>query len=114
MVRIATEHNVPVTDVVLEERDATFGRSRGSTDLVMAEYEHNLKAVEIGADGVKVFYLDHCDPMNKTEGTKFFTDKFLDDALFYTLAAQVGNHCVGLRPAQEPVTTVPIRVSSRP
>lgn len=32
------------------------------------------------------------------EGPKCFGDKFLDDALLYTLAAQVGNHCIGLRP----------------
>jgi len=100
MVRIATEHNVPVTDVVLEEEMLLSGRSRDEIlDLVMAEYEHNLKAVEIGADGGESILLGTiATQLNKTEGTKFFTDKFLDDALFYTLAAQVGNHCVGLRP----------------
>ena len=46
-VRIATEHNVPVTDVVIEEEMLLSGRSREEIlDLVMVEYEHNLRQLK--------------------------------------------------------------------
>lgn len=100
MVRIATEYQVPVTTVVIEEEMLLTGRSRAEIlDLVMAEYQHNLHAVDVGAeDGESILLGTIASQLNRQEGPKFFNDKLLDDALFYTLAAQVGNHCVGLRP----------------
>lgn len=100
MVRIATEYQVPVTTVVIEEEMLLTGHSRAEIlDLVMAEYQHNLHAVDVGAeDGESILLGTIASQLNRQEGPKFFNDKLLDDALFYTLAAQVGNHCVGLRP----------------
>lgn len=100
MIKIATDFKVPVTQVVIEEEMLLTGHSKEEIlDLVMAEYEHNLRAVDIGAEnGESILLGTIASQLNKTEGPKFFNDPLLDDALFYTLAAQVGNHCVGLRP----------------
>lgn len=100
MVKIATEYETTVTDVVLIEEEILSGRSRDEIlDLVMVEYEHNLEAAEIGASGGESILLGTiATQLQERGGPKFFDDPFLDDALFYTLAAQVGNHCVGLRP----------------
>ena len=77
MVRIATEHNVPVTDVVIEEEMLLSGRSREEIlDLVMVEYEHNLKAVEIGADGGEVFCSERSQPNLTRQSTKSFLINF--------------------------------------
>ena len=65
----------------------------------MNEYAHNLKAVEIGVkDGESILLGTVASQLAAQPGPKCFEDSFLDDALLYTLGAQVGNHCIGLRP----------------
>lgn len=100
MIAIAKKHNVRVTDVVLTEAEIQTGRSRSDIlAAVMEQYDHNLKALEIGLkDGESILLGTVASQLASQEGAKCFTDSFLDDALLYTLAAQVGNHCIGLRP----------------
>ncbi|MCP1101842.1 L-serine dehydratase [Aequitasia blattaphilus] len=100
MIEIAKEYDVKVTDVVLIEAAIQTGLFREEIlSRVMEEYRHNLRALEIGMkDGESILLGTVASQLAAQEGSKCFTDSFLDDALLYTLAAQVGNHCIGLRP----------------
>ncbi len=100
VVKLATEFETRVIDVVLLESEIQTGLAR--TEIltrVMTEYDHNIRALEIGlADGESILLGTVASQLNTIEGPKCFGDKMLDDALLFTLAAQVGNHCIGLRP----------------
>lgn len=100
MLAISREFSVPVTDVVLAEAEIQTGMKRDDIlKAVMDEYSHNLRALEIGLeDGESILLGTVASQLAKTPGPKCFDDSFLDDALLFTLAAQVGNHCIGLRP----------------
>ena len=100
MVAVAQEYGVRVVDVVLVETELRTGKSREEILTgIMEEYAHNLKAVEIGVkDGESILLGTVASQLAAQEGSKCFEDSFLDDALLYTLGAQVGNHCIGLRP----------------
>ncbi len=97
---LAKEYNTRVVDVVLIESEIRTGLSRDIIlTKVMDEYAHNMKALEIGLkDGESILLGTVASQLNKVEGSKCFEDSLLDNALLYTLAAQVGNHCIGLRP----------------
>lgn len=99
-IALAAEFHLRVVDVVLTEAELRTGLARDEIlTRVMEEYAHNLKAVEIGArDGESILLGTVAAQLSALEGEKCFSDPFLDDALLYTLAAQVGNHCIGLRP----------------
>ena len=100
MIQLTKDYNVRVIDVVLEEAIFQTGLSREEIlTRVMDEYAHNLKALDIGLeDGESVLLGTAAADLNKMERPLVFADSFLDNALLYTLAAQVGNHCIGLRP----------------
>ncbi len=100
MIKLADKHNVRVVDVVLIEAEIQVGKSKEEIiQDVLLEYKHNLDAIDIGLkDGESILLGTVASQLNKIEGAKCFEDKFLDDALLYTLGAQVGNHCVGLKP----------------
>lgn len=100
MIDVAKQFGARVTDVVLIETELRTGLSREEILTgIMNEYAHNLKAVEIGVkDGESILLGTVASQLAAQEGPKCFSDPFLDDALLYTLGAQVGNHCIGLRP----------------
>lgn len=100
MIEIATKYDARVVDVVLIETELRTGLPREEIlTRIMDEYEHNLKALDIGMkDGESILLGTVASQLAAQEGPKCFSDSFLDDVLLYTLAAQVGNHCIGLRP----------------
>ncbi len=100
MIGLAKEFAVSVVDVVLAEAELQTGKSQEEILAdVMEQYRHNLQAIEIGLkDGESILLGTVASQLGKIEGPKCFDDKFLDDVLLYTQAAQVGNHCIGLRP----------------
>lgn len=100
MVALAKEYGARVVDVVLLETELRTGLAREQILTgIMDEYAHNLRAIEIGVkDGESILLGTIASQLAAQEGPKCFTDSFLDDALLYTLGAQVGNHCIGLRP----------------
>ena len=100
MISVAKEYDARVVDVVLLETELRTGLSREEILTgIMNEYAHNLKAVEIGVkDGESILLGTVASQLAAQPGPKCFEDPFLDDALLYTLGAQVGNHCIGLRP----------------
>ncbi len=100
MIAIAKKYEARVVDVVLVESELRNGLSREQILTgIMNEYAHNLKAIDIGIrDGESILLGTVASQLAKEEAPRCFADSFLDDALLYTLGAQVGNHCVGLRP----------------
>ena len=99
-IALAKEAGVPVTDIVLTEAQIQTGLCKEEIlPRVIDEYAHNLKALDIGlSDGESILLGKVASQLDQVDGPKCFQDTFLDNALLYTLAAQVGNHCIGLRP----------------
>ena len=97
---LAKEYDVRVVDVVLAESELRTGLDREALlKEVMEVYAHNLKAVEIGVTGGNSFLLGTVPTQLKEMGPgTIFSDILLDKALMYTVAAEVGNHCIGVRP----------------
>ena len=77
----------------------------------MDVYEHNLKAVEIGVTEGNSFLLGTVPSQLREMGPgTIFGDILLDKALMYTVGAEVGNHCIGVRPcagAPTPASSAP-------
>ena len=100
-IALAKEFNTRVVDVVLTENEISTGLNREELlNRVMDEYEHNLKAVEMGVtEGNSSFLLGDVAAQLRQKGTgTCFKDEFLDKALMYTVGAEIGNHCIGMRP----------------
>ena len=100
-IALAKEFNTRVVDVVLTENEISTGLGREELlNRVMDEYEHNLKAVEMGVtEGNSSFLLGDVAAQLCQKGTgTCFKDEFLDKALMYTVGAEIGNHCIGMRP----------------
>jgi L-serine dehydratase len=65
----------------------------------MKELEHNLQAIERGlTDGESPIMGTVGSDLTKNGVVELFKDDFINKALIYTLAAQVGNHVIGLNP----------------
>jgi L-serine dehydratase len=97
---ISKETGERVIDVVLTENEISTGLSRDDLlEAVMKEYDHNLKAVELGVTTGNSFLLGNVAAQMKNMNKNVcFNDDFLDKALIYTVAAEIGNHCIGVRP----------------
>ncbi len=99
-VEIAEANGLRFVDVVLAETEIQTGKTKQEIlDEVLKEFEHNLEAVEIGlTTGSSLLFGTTASQLNNAEGTKLFDDKFIDKVLINTIAAQVGNHSIGLNP----------------
>lgn len=64
---------------------------------VLASFEHNLKALDIGMAEGHSFLLGRID-RSMIPSNALCCDDFLNRAIVYALAAQVGNHTIGLEP----------------
>ncbi len=100
IVEIADKNNVRFVDVVLAETEIQTGKSKEEIlEDVLKEFEHNLHAVEIGlTTGSSLLLGTTGAQLNNMEGYRLFKDEFVDKAVVYTIAAQVGNHGIGLNP----------------
>jgi L-serine dehydratase len=100
IVSIANENNLKFLDVIIEETMIQTGKTRDEIlEDVLKEFEHNLDAVEIGlTSGSSLLLGTTASQLNSMEGTQLFDDAFVDKALINTIAAQVGNHSIGLNP----------------
>lgn len=99
-IALAKEQGVRVVDVVLTENELSTGLNREELlNRVMDEYAHNLKAVELGVTEGSSFLLGNVAAQLREKGPgACFKDEFLDRALMYTVGAEIGNHCIGVRP----------------
>ncbi len=100
LVALAEELKLPLSRVVVGEAMAREGKTY---DMIIDEcfgaFEHNLRALEKGLVNGNSFVLGTVatDLTRQDRGT-LIDDMLIDRALVYTLAAEVGNHEVGLRP----------------
>lgn len=100
LVAIGEELKLPLSEVVVGEAMVREGKSYDQiTDECFAAFEHNLRALERGLKKGNSFVLGTVasDLACKEKGV-LIEDTLIDRALVYTLAAEVGNHEVGLRP----------------
>ncbi|CQR72369.1 hypothetical protein SOV_13320 [Sporomusa ovata DSM 2662] len=98
-IELAKELNVRVSDIVIREAMVANKMTREEvTSSVMATFCHNLYAMEMGLTSGKSFIMGTVGQDLADEEVTIIGDRFVNKILKYTLAAQVGNHVVGLMP----------------
>lgn len=99
-IHVACEVRKSVGEVILQEAIDETGQTLEQVAAAMEEaFAHNLCAAEIGATSGKSFLLGEVGrELAEENAPKIVEDAFVNRIVTYTLAAQVGNHSVGLRP----------------
>ncbi|WP_213996275.1 L-serine ammonia-lyase, iron-sulfur-dependent, subunit alpha [Tepidanaerobacter syntrophicus] len=100
LIEIAEKTKLSPAAIAIEEAQIQTGKNKREVlNLVLKQFEHNLKAVDIGmTTGKSLLFGRVGAELASIDGPKIVEDKFIDKTLMYTLAAQVGNHTIGLRP----------------
>ena len=100
LVALAEELRLPLSQVVVGEAMVREGKTYDAViDECFAAFDHNLRALEKGLVNGNSFVLGTvASDLAKQERGTLIDDDLIDRALVYTLAAEVGNHEVGLRP----------------
>ncbi|MDL2226089.1 hypothetical protein LJB86_00315 [Deltaproteobacteria bacterium OttesenSCG-928-M10] len=99
--RLAGEAGLSAGEAALREAaEATGLDEAGVSKAMWAEMAHNLTALEKGleAEGHSFLFGQLANELSRPEVPALAGNALLDKAVKYTLATQVGNHCVGLRP----------------
>jgi L-serine dehydratase len=102
IVELAEKLEVRISDVVIAEAMVTHDMTHdGVIEAVLDAFKFNLLALEIGLSHGNSFLLgaigrelQEC----RKRGTAVIGDRFVDKAVVYTIATEVGNHEVGLQP----------------
>jgi L-serine dehydratase len=100
-ISLAAELGLAVSDVVIaeamEKNGLTFTEVLNALETA---FQHNLQALEIGlADGHSFLMGSVARELaDNNFAKKLIEDEFINKVLVYTLAAQIGNHSVGLEP----------------
>lgn len=98
-INIAEEYGVRVIDVIIAEAEIQTNNSRDEIlKNALSEFDHNLKAVDIGLTTGQSLLFGTIGAQLTDKKIKLFEDEFINRVLINTLAAQVGNHSIGLRP----------------
>ncbi len=99
-IQVATDAEVRVSDVVIYEAMEQTGKNfEEVVSEVMGSFSHNFKALSAGLSGGGSFLFGGVAHEMTAEGApKILEDDFINKMIVYTLAAQVGNHSVGLQP----------------
>ena len=100
LVELGTELNLPLSQIVVGEAMVREGKSFDAVlDECFGAFAHNLKALEQGLEQGNSFVLGTVatDLAGQGKGV-LIDDVLIDKALVYTLAAEVGNHEIGLQP----------------
>lgn len=88
-----------VGDVILEEAVAYTGKCRDEViEDMKAAFAHNMKAADIGLKSGHSILLGEIGQDLNSGDVKIIDDPFVNRIVTITLAAQVGNHTIGLRP----------------
>jgi len=100
IIEIAIETESRVSDVVIfeamEQTELTVSQVLAE---VMSSFTHNFKALSAGlAGGGSFLFGSVANEMSSENAPKVVDDELLNKMIVYTLAAQVGNHSVGLQP----------------
>jgi len=99
-IEVAQKAQVRVSDVVVAEAMATSNMTQSEVySAVLASFSHNLYAVEIGVTTGASFLMGTAGrELAQAAAPRIVEDEFLNKVLACTVAAQVGNHSVGLQP----------------
>ena len=100
LVEIAEKEHLPLSQVVVAE---AMGRQSNTYEevlsLVMDAFKRNLAATEVGLTWGKSFLFGTAvSELAQHQDRAFTDDAFINRALIYTLATEVGNHEIGLQP----------------
>ncbi|MDR2745128.1 MAG: hypothetical protein LBB66_08075 [Desulfovibrio sp.] len=100
LIILAEREEVNFSSIVLAEAMAKENATRQAIcKAAMDQFEHNLKALELGIKSGKSFLLGEIGSELSTGGDNIILkDTFLNRAVIYTLGTEVGNHEIGLRP----------------
>ena len=99
LVEVAESERLPLSKVVVAE---AMGRQGNSYEEILSQvmnaFQHNLEATEVGLTWGKSFLFGTAiRELAQTEDA-MIGDSFINKALLYTLATEVGNHEIGLQP----------------
>lgn len=101
LIEIAEEEGLSLSSVVVAEAMVKEGKSYEEIlSDVMGEFDHNMKALEIGLTRGRSFILGTVgsDLAKYGDDKVLIDDSLINKALIYTLATEVGNHEIGLQP----------------
>jgi len=99
-IRVAEEAGVCFSDVVFYEAMQQAGATKEEiSQAVLDSFSHNFEAIDAGLDGGESFLFGKVSSEMLEKGQPAVIDDVLvNNMVTYTLAAQVGNHSVGLQP----------------
>jgi L-serine dehydratase len=97
---VAEKAQVHVSEVIIAESMTENNQSQNEIEnAVISAFNHNFKALEAGIGGASSFLFGHVAQELGAEGVPpVVEDRLLNKMIIYTLAAQVGNHGIGLQP----------------
>jgi L-serine dehydratase len=102
VVGFAEAFKVRTSDIVIAEAMEANGlTAEGVAQACLDSFRFNLLSLEIGLSKGKSFLLSHIGrelSRKRKRGPVLIHDPFIDKAVIYTLAAEVGNHTMGLQP----------------
>jgi len=102
IINLADELKVRASDIVIAEAMEIHKlRYREVIQTVLDSFKFNLLSLEQGLAGGESFLLGKIGRELSSlgqQGTVLIGDRFIDKAVIYTLAAEVGNHQMGLQP----------------
>jgi L-serine dehydratase len=102
IIHLADQLSVKASDVVIAEAMAAHHLThREVVQMVLDSFKFNLLSLEVGLSRGESFLLGGIGKelsALKRRGPVLIGDRFIDRAIIYTLAAEVGNHQMGLQP----------------
>jgi len=100
LVEIAEEENISLSNLVVAEAMANEDKAYDQIlSRVMDAFKHNLEALEVGLTKGRSFLLGTIGAdLASYDDRVLIDDSFINRALIYTLATEVGNHEIGLQP----------------
>ena len=100
LIEMAEKEKFTLSDLVVAEAMLKENKTyQEILESVWAAFEHNFKGLEVGLTRGKSFLLGTVgSDLAGQADTPLIDDKLINSALMYTLATEVGNHEIGLRP----------------
>jgi L-serine dehydratase len=100
LIEFAEKENLSLSQMVVAEAMAKEGKTyREILSRVTDAFKHNLKALEVGLTQSRSFLLGTVgSDLARYKDRPLIDDSLINRALIYTLATEVGNHEIGLRP----------------
>jgi L-serine dehydratase len=100
LVELAEQEELSLSQVMVAQAMVNENKTYDTVlSQVMEAFAHNFRALEVGLTWGKSFLLGTAaSELAQYEGKALMEDSFINKALIYTLATEVGNHEIGLQP----------------